>query len=71
MERGLYEQLITVGLQSRLAAIDADEARTRMVDTGDQPHVLARHLETAVQRVLAATRSGTKARHRECTLERA
>ena len=55
MERGLYEQLITVGLQRRLAAIDADEARTRMVDTGDQPHVLARHLEAAVQRVLAAT----------------
>ena len=56
MERGLYEQLITVGLQSRLAAIDADEARTRPVDTGDQPHVLARHIEAAVQRVLAATR---------------
>ena len=56
MERGLYEQLITVGLQGRLAAIDADEARTRQVDAGDQPHVLARHIETAAQRVLAATR---------------
>jgi hypothetical protein len=55
MERGLYEQLITVGLQSRLAAIDGDEARTRQVDTGDQPHVLARYLETSVRRVLAAT----------------
>ena len=50
MERGLYEQLITVGLRSRLAAIDANEARTRPVDTRDQPHVLARHLEAAVQR---------------------
>ena len=36
MERGLYEQLITVSLQSRLAAIDADEARTRMVPAGPE-----------------------------------
>ena len=56
MERGLYEQLVTEGLQRRLAAIADDEARTRPVDTGDQPHVLARHIEAAVQRVLAATR---------------
>ena len=55
MERGLYEQLVTVGLQSRLATMDPDEARTRPVDRGDQPHVLARHIEAAVQRVLAAT----------------
>ena len=55
MEHGLYEQLITEGLQRRLAAIDRDEAHTRPVDAGDQPHVLARHIETAVQSVLAAT----------------
>ena len=55
MERGLYEQLVTVGLQRRLAAFADDEARTRPVDTGDQPHVLARHVETAVHKALAAT----------------
>jgi hypothetical protein len=60
MERGLYEQLITVSLQSRLAAVDADEARTRPVDTGDQPHVLARHIETAVQTVLVAIRDPSR-----------
>ena len=49
MERGLYEQLVTEGLRRRLAAIAADEARTRPVDSGDQPHVLARHIEAAVQ----------------------
>jgi hypothetical protein len=55
MEGGLYEQLVTDGLQRRLAVIADDEVRVRQVDTGDQPHVLARHIETAVQRVLAAT----------------
>jgi hypothetical protein len=37
MERGLYEQLVTEGLQRRLEAIADDEARTRLVDSGDQP----------------------------------
>jgi superfamily II DNA or RNA helicase/HKD family nuclease len=55
MERGLYEQLVTEGLQRRLATIPDDEVRTRPVDTGDQPHVLARYIETAVHRALAAT----------------
>jgi hypothetical protein len=55
MERGLYEQLVTEDLQRRLATIADDEVRTRPVDTGDQPHVLARHIETAVHKALAAT----------------
>ncbi len=55
MEPGLYEQLVTEGLERRLARIKDAEARTRPVDTADQPHVLARHIETAVHKALAAT----------------
>ena len=54
MERGLYEQLITHALTEQLASV-SDRVRTMPVDLGDQPHVLARHVESAVHRVLAAT----------------
>lgn len=56
MERGLYEQLVTRNLRERLATLDGDEALTHPVDDGDQPHVMARHVEAAVQRVLSATK---------------
>jgi len=56
MQHGLYEQLLTEGLRDRLAALDSDQAHTRQVDAGDVPHVLARHVESAVHRVLDATR---------------
>jgi len=56
MERGLYEQLVTDGLNRQLAAVSDAEIATRLVDVGDQPHVLARQVEAAVQRVLAVTR---------------
>ncbi|CAA9416358.1 MAG: hypothetical protein AVDCRST_MAG75-3130 [uncultured Propionibacteriaceae bacterium] len=56
MEIGLYEQLVTRDLHQRLTALRDDAARTQLVDAGDQPHVLARHVEAAVQRVLSVTR---------------
>ncbi len=56
MERGLYEQLVTQDLHRQVIALVNDEARTQPVDLGDQAHVLARHIEAAVQRVLEATR---------------
>ncbi len=55
MERGLYERLVTEALQDRLAGLDIDRAQTRPVDVADQAHVLSRHVESAVQRVLRAT----------------
>ena len=55
MERGLYEQLVTQDLDRQVTAL-VDEWRTKPVDLADQPHVLARHVEAAVQRVLAVTR---------------
>ena len=54
MERGLYEQLITRALAGQLAGV-SDLIPTMPVDVGDQPHVLARHVESAVHRMLAAT----------------
>jgi len=55
MERGLYEQLITSALEERLAGL-TETVRTEPVDLADQPHVLARHVEFAVRRVLSATK---------------
>ncbi len=55
MERGLYEQLVTEGLQGRIAAV-TDQTDVEPIDPGDQPYVLARHIEAAVERVLMATR---------------
>jgi HKD family nuclease len=56
MERGLYEQVVTQELHHSLSTLEGAEARTRPVDLGDQPHVLARHVEAALHRVLAATK---------------
>lgn len=54
MERGLYEELVTHGLAAELSAI-SDQFAVDLVDAADQPHVLARHVEAAVHRVLLAT----------------
>ena len=54
MERGLYEQLVTQALLGQLTAV-TDLITITPVDAGDQPHVLARYVESAVQRALAAT----------------
>ena len=56
MEPGLYEELVTLGLQSRLADIDGLTAVLDGIDEADQPDVLARHVRDAVWRALRATR---------------
>ncbi|GAA3567418.1 DEAD/DEAH box helicase [Microlunatus spumicola] len=55
MEQGLYEQLLTQGFRSQLAQEVGLEQLVSGVDEGDQPHVLARHVESVLQRALAAT----------------
>ena len=72
MERGLYEQLITVGLQSRLATIDPDEARTRPVDTRrSTPRACPSRRGSRAAGTGRYWRPGATARHRERTLEHA
>jgi len=56
VERGLYEALLTAGLEDRLAVRDALQAHVDAVDPADQPHVLARHVHGALERTLAGTR---------------
>lgn len=55
MERGLYEELVTQALQARLTSLDPEQVRLRRLDEGDEPHVLARHVEAAVRRLLTQT----------------
>ena len=55
MDHGLYEQLLTQGLENSLPSATSVERVIATVDEGDQPHVLARHVETVLQRALAAT----------------
>ncbi len=56
MERGLYELLVTQGVNARLPPSAEAEITTRQVDAADEPHVMARHVEAAVRRVLERTR---------------
>ncbi|WP_197680836.1 DUF3427 domain-containing protein [Microlunatus sagamiharensis] len=56
MEQGLYEQLLTQQLERDLASGEVElERDVAAVDPGDQPHVLSRHVESVLQRVLAST----------------
>ncbi|HET7326235.1 MAG TPA: DUF3427 domain-containing protein [Nocardioidaceae bacterium] len=57
MQEGLYESLITSGLERQLAEVVEMESVIDPVDPDEQPHVLARHVHDAVWRVLAATRN--------------
>ena len=58
MEPGIYERLVTRALESELAGVgDAIEIG---VDAADQPHVLARHVESAVRRALSTTRDAER-----------
>ena len=59
MERGLYESLITAGLQDRLASLHGLRAEIDALDVADQPHVLSRHLQTVIERALSATKDPT------------
>ena len=56
VERGLYEALLTSGLQARLASYDDLKAVIGAVDEADQPHVLSRHLQTVIETKLSATK---------------
>jgi hypothetical protein len=56
MEPGLYEQLVTEILQNRLLSDENAGSEIRPVDVADQPHVLARHVGSALERALSATR---------------
>ena len=58
MERGLYEALLTAELEDRLGQLDL-EAEVGNVDPVDQPHVLARHLHTVIERVLTSVKDPT------------
>lgn len=60
MEPGLYESLITGALAHELASSDQLASTTGKVDEADQPHVLARHVQELVQRVLTATKDPAK-----------
>jgi superfamily II DNA or RNA helicase/HKD family nuclease len=57
MQEGLYESLVTSGLERQLAGLVDLVADRRDVDAEDQAHVLARHVRDAVWRALAATRN--------------
>lgn len=54
---GLYESLLTRRLRSRLNAHPLLVPDIEYIDAADQPVVLARHVQDAVQRVLASERS--------------
>lgn len=54
LPEGLYEALITADLADRIGSQVPPPLRGA-VDPADQPHVLARHMYTATQRVLAST----------------
>jgi superfamily II DNA or RNA helicase len=55
VERGLYEALITSGLDDRLNRAQG-LADIETIDAADQPHVLARHVQSVVERALGATK---------------
>lgn len=54
MQEGLYESLVTDALAHALGTTRDDRAAIAPVETGEQPHVLARHVAEVVQRRLAA-----------------
>ncbi|GAB3125569.1 DEAD/DEAH box helicase [Tsukamurella serpentis] len=52
MEEGIYESLHTVELRDRIKATGL-QSDTRAVEKADQPHVLARHVASIVERAIA------------------
>ena len=52
LPEGVYESLLTARLEKLLADRPDDTRLIYDVDSGDEPHVLARHVRTAVERVL-------------------
>jgi len=56
MQEGLYESLITQSLAASLEDLEGLSPSFGDVDPGDQPHVLARHVATQIERALAETK---------------
>jgi len=56
LRAGLYESLLTTGLDRQLAATADLDAVVRAVDAAEQPEVLARHIRAAAFRTLSAQR---------------
>ena len=56
MHEGIYESLVTRALSRDLAQLVDLEPTRSPVDEADQPHVLARHVAQATERVLSATK---------------
>lgn len=54
MDRGLHETLLTAGVARRLSELADVEQELATVDSADQPHVLARHVASLVERALRA-----------------
>lgn len=52
MEEGIYESLHTADLRDRIKATGL-QSDTRAVEKADQPHVLARHVASIVERAIA------------------
>lgn len=56
VQDGLYESLITAELDAALRKLEARDVGRGPVDDADLPHVLARHVAEATERVLQATK---------------
>ncbi len=59
MPEGVYESLLTRGLQGRLPSVSGLEIMLELVDEADQPHVLARHVASVTERVLKGKRDAS------------
>lgn len=60
LPEGVYESLLTARLEKLLADRPDDTRLIYDVDSGDEPHVLARHVRTTVERVLHEEKDPTK-----------
>ena len=60
LREGLYESLLTSALGRQIASMTELNAELRMVDTAEQPDVLARHLRDAAFRALSSQRDPDK-----------
>jgi superfamily II DNA or RNA helicase/HKD family nuclease len=57
MDEGLYESILTSGLEAKLLDLERLEAVLSSVDPADQAHVLTRHLTHAIGQRLGAERA--------------
>lgn len=62
LEAGLYESLVTEGLQVRLAELDDDLARRRTLDPAETPDRIALHLSRQIEQALSEVADADRAR---------